>query len=1070
MESPFERAGAGVMLPTPKASTNVQVVVRCRPSSQEERHRGVPEIVQVDSLSDEVRVTAPIKAGEKVFSYDRVFGSQSSQSEVYEKSVEPLVQQTLRGYNTTVLAYGQTGTGKTHTMEGEVDDPLEMGIIPRAMQSIFRTLDLKNDSESYVKASYLEIYNENLTDLLSSVPANAQDVPPHQQLRLVDDKSKSAGVGARGGVIVHNLEEVLVKSYEDVKRVMKFALSKRKVASTDLNERSSRSHAVFTVTVHSKELSPEGEELLRVGKLNLVDLAGSECVARSGSKDLRAREAGNINQSLLTLGRVITALVEKSPHISYRDSKLTRVLQESLGGCSLTLMIATVAPSVICLDETLSTLEYASRAKAIKNKPVANQKMTKRAAIRDYVEEIERLRQELQSARAKDGVYLSEEQYNAMQLASKSTSQRVQEVEQLVERRNVELRDLKIAYGTIKSDLARTNAELDLERDHVKRAQEEVRCKQQELHEEKLLVEEKQAVVDAHFAVEQKLHHIHDELQDRLRVAKDRIANLHDKLERKQHVEVENERQVGKLRAGMQSRLGELDCLVRQGKSGALESAAKVDDMLDKFQVLLTEEFVDSANTHRTSLMAMGKSGFNQLLEAQLEGLARDEKRAELEGQSNSAAFGNAANTLTSGAKLHQETVELCTASHAAEVDQLRKGCIEPLVAELEQSRKSGLALRDSLQTALGSLRQVTADMAVEYNHKLAEMQQEMAVLVATEKMRARKAKERAASQMASMLLVLQDESDKQLDLALAQLDNGKQLAMDLAGNSLGEMDNKLKQVLQGSETWVTEELARKQKLGQEANQRSTVALMSSAEAKESIIECSVETLALLQTGAGEAHEAQTKVESATQQTVAEWHSREHAFKTTAAALEQALSDLCVTAVEVDQELQQRGNSALLMAKQQVNDWGALTTEFCDSTLNTVQDSKLVVGEFSLVGDRSTGKTPSKLQVLEWSKEKPRTAPHSMIVERVRTSRNAAGRRSLSGNGSDMGDIEDASFSTRKKKTSGPLVLLSERDCNASGDDAAKSGENNLRTIKAPPTTTTNSRRLRQPLADDASL
>lgn len=1063
MESPFERAGAGAALPTPKASTNVQVVVRCRPSSQEERHRGVAEIVQVDSLSDEVRVTAPAKAGEKTFSYDRVFGPQSSQSEVYEKAVEPLVQQTLRGYNTTVLAYGQTGTGKTHTMEGEVDDPLEMGIIPRAMQSIFRTLDLKNDSESYVKASYLEIYNENLTDLLSSVPvANAQDVPPHQQLRLVEDKPKTAGAGARGGVIVHNLEEVLVKSYEDVKRVMKFALSKRRVASTDLNERSSRSHAVFTVTVHSKELSPDGEELLRVGKLNLVDLAGSECVARSGSKDLRAREAGSINQSLLTLGRVITALVEKSPHIAYRDSKLTRVLQESLGGCSLTLMIATVAPSVICLDETLSTLEYASRAKAIKNKPVANQKMTKRAAIRDYVEEIERFRQELQSARAKDGVYLSEEQYNAMQLASRSTSQRVQEMEQLAERRNGELRDLKAAYGTIKSDLARVNAELDVERDHVKRAQEEVRRKQQELHEEKLLGEEKQAVVDAHFAVEQRLHHIHDELQDRLSVAKDRIASLHDKLERKQRVEVENERQVGKLRAGVQSRLGELDGALRVGKSSALESAAKVDDMLDQFQALLSEEFAESANTHRAGLVAMGKNGLKQSLEAQLEGLARDGKRAELEGKSTSAALGSAASTLTSGAKLHQEAVELCAASHAAEVDQLRKGCLEPLLAELEQSKKSGLALRDSLQTALGSLRQVTSDMAVEYSHKLAEMQQDMAVLVATEKMRARKAKERAASQMASMLLVLQDESDKELDLALAQLDNGKQLAMDLANGSLGAMDDRLKQVLQDGEAWVADELARKQKLGQDASQRSTVALMSSAEAKESIIECSVETLALLQTGAAEAHKAQTKVESAAQQTVAEWHAREHAFQTTNAALEQALGDLCVAAAAADQALQQRGSSALLAAKQQVSDWGALTTEFCDSALGTVQDSKLVVGEFALAGDRSTGKTPSKLQVLEWSKEKPRTSPHSMIVERVRTNRKAGG-----GGGGGMEDIEDASFSTRKKKTA---VLLSERDCNASGDDAAKSGEDNLRAIKAPPATTTNSlRRLRQPasLADN---
>ena len=156
----------------------------------------------------------------------------------------------------------------------------------------------------------------------------------------------------------------------------------------------SRSHTVFTITVHLKETT-EGEDMLRVGKLNLVDLAGSESIGRSGAENKRAREAGMINQSLLTLGRVINALVERSQHIPYRESKLTRLLQDSLGGKTKTCIIATVSPAKINIDETLSTLDYANKAKSIHNKPQVNQMMTKKALIKEYVTEIERLKGDL---------------------------------------------------------------------------------------------------------------------------------------------------------------------------------------------------------------------------------------------------------------------------------------------------------------------------------------------------------------------------------------------------------------------------------------------------------------------------------------------------------------------------------------------------------------------------------------------------------------------------------------------------------------------------------------------------
>jgi kinesin family protein 11 len=157
---------------------------------------------------------------------------------------------------------------------------------------------------------------------------------------------------------------------------------------------SSRSHTVFTITVHVKQAT-DGEDMLRVGKLNLVDLAGSESIGRSGAENKRAREAGMINQSLLTLGRVINALVERSLHIPYRESKLTRLLRDSLGGRTKTCIIATVSPAKINMDETLSTLDYANKAKSIHNQPQVNQMMTKKALIKEYVDTIERLKSDL---------------------------------------------------------------------------------------------------------------------------------------------------------------------------------------------------------------------------------------------------------------------------------------------------------------------------------------------------------------------------------------------------------------------------------------------------------------------------------------------------------------------------------------------------------------------------------------------------------------------------------------------------------------------------------------------------
>lgn len=215
----------------------------------------------------------------------------------------------LSGYNCTIFAYGQTGTGKTYTMTGDMSDSFgtyadQAGIIPRTLYNLFKRLGPDNADNS-VKCSFVELYNEELKDLLS--PPDAPSM-----VKIFDDSSR------KGGIILQGMEESYIKSAAEGVKLLQEGSLKRQVAATKCNDLSSRSHTVFTITVHAKFVSEDGEDMLTTGKLNLVDLAGSENIGRSGAENKRAREAGMINQSLLTLGRVINALVDKSQHIPYR--------------------------------------------------------------------------------------------------------------------------------------------------------------------------------------------------------------------------------------------------------------------------------------------------------------------------------------------------------------------------------------------------------------------------------------------------------------------------------------------------------------------------------------------------------------------------------------------------------------------------------------------------------------------------------------------------------------------------------------------------------------------------------
>jgi hypothetical protein len=364
-----------------KNDETVKVVVRIRPMSSEEERNG--NLVAAEAFPDQCMLTLKNpKANDadalKQFTFDSVFGPNVTQKFIYETCASSIVEAVLSGYNATFFAYGQTGSGKTHTMEGRPDPPHLRGIIPNSFQHIFEYVASNSSKIQFlVRASYLEIYNEEIRDLLAKEPKNGLDLKEN-----VDT-----------GVYVKDLTWMNVKNVTEIDYVMQSGKKNRSVGATLMNATSSRSHSIFSIIVECCE----GEHI-RMGKLNLVDLAGSERQSKTGATGDRLKEATKINFSLTALGNVINALVDgKSTHVPYRDSKLTRLLQNSLGGNAKTVMCANCGPADYNYEETLSTLRYANRAKNIKNKPKINED-PKDAMLREYQDEIERLKRELEAS------------------------------------------------------------------------------------------------------------------------------------------------------------------------------------------------------------------------------------------------------------------------------------------------------------------------------------------------------------------------------------------------------------------------------------------------------------------------------------------------------------------------------------------------------------------------------------------------------------------------------------------------------------------------------------------------
>ncbi|XP_074527542.1 kinesin-like protein KIF17 [Halichoeres trimaculatus] len=359
-------------------SESVKVVVRCRPLNDREKDLCSKMVLTMDLHRCQCFIEKPGSVDEpaKQFTFDGTYFIDQTTEQMYNEIAYPLVEGVTEGYNGTIFAYGQTGSGKSFTMQGVPEPPAQRGVIPRAFEHIFESIQCAENTKFLVRASYLEIYNEEVRDLLGS--------DTKQRLELKEHPER--------GVYVRDLSMHTVHSVGECERIIEQGWRNRAVGYTLMNKDSSRSHSIFTIHLEICSTDSVGQDHIRAGKLNLVDLAGSERQSKTGATGERLREATKINLSLSALGNVISALVDgRSKYIPYRDSKLTRLLQDSLGGNTRTLMIACLSPADNNYEESLSTLRYANRAKSIQNRPRINED-PKDALLREYQEEIKKLR------------------------------------------------------------------------------------------------------------------------------------------------------------------------------------------------------------------------------------------------------------------------------------------------------------------------------------------------------------------------------------------------------------------------------------------------------------------------------------------------------------------------------------------------------------------------------------------------------------------------------------------------------------------------------------------------------
>lgn len=635
----------------------------------------------------------------------------------------------LAGFNCTIFAYGQTGTGKTYTMSGDMTDTLgilsdDAGIIPRTLYSLFHKLE---DTESTVKCSFIELYNEDLRDLLSA--------EENTKLKIFENEKKG-----HAATVVQGMEETYIDSASSGIKLLQLGSHKRQVAATKCNDLSSRSHTIFTITVLTKRTTESGEDYISSGKLNLVDLAGSENIGRSGAENKRAAEAGLINKSLLTLGRVINALVDKGSHIPYRESKLTRLLQDSLGGRTKTCIIATVSPSKSNLEETISTLDYAFRAKNIRNKPQINSIISKNKLLRDIGMEIERLKSELIATRHRNGVYMTPEAYEEMTMESESRRivneeqrAKIESMESSLRHKVQELFTLTSNFNTLKQDNEATIGRLRSTRADLEHTEVNLKDTSEKLDEET-------AVRKAHQETESRLREIGAEILTTLDHTVADVNGLHAKLDRKDILESDN-RQV------WQASTGEVSTVTEQIDTRMEDFQTRHSELLENLSTRINQ-FVEGelSNVESTRSQLQEFAASFDKVEAQAKtqtSSARDEMNDVLEEikvlrEDVKKKVGEGLNGLSAAAaRISKEVIGEFSEFHSelhssySELGKDLKGMFENMTSHIDQQKseinKLRLELQQSNRQSVEANRKASSNIAhaIEEEHATAQAERE---------------------------------------------------------------------------------------------------------------------------------------------------------------------------------------------------------------------------------------------------------------------------------------------------------------------------------------------------------
>ncbi|XP_055535563.1 uncharacterized protein LOC129724590 [Wyeomyia smithii] len=372
---------------------NITVSIKVRPLIKREKDLKLTSQWRIRD-----NTIAHVDGSGEPFVFDHIFDESVRTKELFERVCRPIVHSTLNGINGTIFAYGQTSSGKTYTMMGDGDE--ELGVVPLTAREIFREIENNKDRQFLIRVGYIEIYNEKIYDLLDKSNAN---------LKILESQF---------GDVQLNYKEVIINCPEQIMKHLEEGNKVKRIGDTNMNERSSRSHTIFRITIESSDIGrTEGDEndAVQISTLNLVDLAGSEKADQTGATGSRLKEGAHINKSLLSLSCVIQKLSENADnlkYINYRDSKLTRILQASLGGNAVTSMICNITPAA--LDESYYTLSFAMRAKTIKNKPIVNEVISETAMMKRLQREIKRLQDELKSEQSKNSKIKTLELQNAI--------------------------------------------------------------------------------------------------------------------------------------------------------------------------------------------------------------------------------------------------------------------------------------------------------------------------------------------------------------------------------------------------------------------------------------------------------------------------------------------------------------------------------------------------------------------------------------------------------------------------------------------------------------------------------